>query len=69
MVLTTPSMVIPISDEVECYNKTTESWYKPGENGDHLSALNLALAFSDNITVYYDRSPDEGGKVRIVVVE
>ena len=69
MLLTTNSMVIPISDKVECYNKTTGDWFKPGEDGDHKAALNLALAFSDDITVYYDRSPEEGGKVRIVVVE
>ena len=69
MLLTTNSMVIPISDAVECYNKTTGDWFKPGEDGDHKAALNLALAFSDDITVYYDRSPEEGGKVRIVVVE
>ena len=50
-------------------NKTTGDWFKPGEDGDHKAALNLALAFSDDITVYYDRSPEEGGKVRIVVVE
>ena len=69
MLLTTNSMVIPISDAVECYNKTTGDWFKPGEDGDHKATLNLALAFSDDITVYYDRSPEEGGKVRIVVVE
>ena len=62
MLLTTNSMVIPISDKVECYNKTTGDWFKPGEDGDHKAALNLALAFSDDITVYYDRSPEEGGK-------
>ena len=69
MLLTTNSMVIPISDAVECYNKTTGAWYELGKDGDHKAALNLALAFSDDITVYYDRSPEEGGKVRIVVVE
>lgn len=69
MLLTTNSMVIPISDKVECYNKTTGAWYELGKDGDHKAVLNLALAFSDDITVYYDRSPEEGGKVRIVVVE
>ena len=69
MLLTTNSMVIPISDAVECYNKTTGAWYELGKDGDHKAALNLALAFSGDITVYYDRSPEEGGKVRIVVVE
>ena len=61
MLLTTNSMVIPISDKVECYNKTTGDWFKPGEDGDHKAALNLALAFSDDITVYYDRS-SRGGR-------
>lgn len=69
MVLTTNEIVLPISDQVECYNKSTGEWYKAeGENGNQ-EALKLALAFSNNLTVYYDRSPEQGGKVRIVVAE
>ena len=70
MTLTTNEMILPISDKVECYNKTTDQWYTIGEGEDgHKEALRLALAFSNNLTVYYDRSPEEGGKVRIVVAD
>lgn len=71
MTVTTPSMIIPIADNVQCYNEATGSWFAVGENPkdeDYIKALNLARAFSDRVTIYYDKSPDEGGKVRIVVV-
>ena len=69
MLLTTNEMVIPVSDQVECYNKATGQWYKAeGENG-HQEALKQILAFSNSLTVYYDRAPEQGGKVRIVVAE
>ena len=69
MTLTTGSMVLPVSDNVQCYNKATGEWYKAeGEDGSK-EALKLALAFSNNLTVYYDRSPEEGGKVRVIVAE
>ena len=47
-----------VSDHVQCYNSITESWFKD---------LASARAFSDNLTVYYDRGGKNGGKVRIVV--
>ena len=53
----------PIWKDVQCYNKATGKWYVPGYDG-----LALALAFSDNIAVYYDRAPEEGGKIRLVTV-
>ena len=69
MTLTTNSLIIPVADNVECYNKASEEWYKAeGEDGSR-EALKLALAFSNNLTVYYDRSPEEGGKVRVIVAE
>ena len=68
MTLTTNEMVLPISSQVQCYNKTTGQWYSVSE-GNYLENLKLALAFCDDITVYYDRSPDQGGKVRIVEVK
>ena len=34
---------------------------------DNFDALNAARAFSSTLTVYYDKSPDEGGKIRLVV--
>ena len=71
MTLTLPSMVLPIADNVQCYNKATETWFAVGEKAsdeDYKNALNLARAYSGTLTVYYDKSPDEGGKVRLVVV-
>lgn len=69
MTLTTNSLIIPVADNVECYNKASGEWYKAeGEDGSK-EALKLALAFSNNLTVYYDRSPEAGGKVRVVVAE
>lgn len=71
MTVTTNSMVIPISDRVMCYNETTKEWFSVGEgknNEDYVKALNLARAFSENVTIYYDKTPDQGGKVRLVVV-
>ncbi len=64
--VTTTDMVLPISDSVVCYNKTTKQWFAAE---DPMDALNQARAFSDNITIYYDRAPQDGGKVRVVVVE
>lgn len=49
-----------VAENVQCYNKTTQTWF---------ASLADARAFSDNLTVYYDRPVDEGGKVRIVVAE
>ena len=70
MTLTTPEMVLPISDQVQCYNKATGTWYTVGTDDEsHREALRLTLAFSNDLTVYYDRSPEEGGKVRVVVAE
>ena len=52
---------IPVAEKVECYNAPAQTWY----TGD--DPLTEARAFSDNLTVYYDRTPDQGGKVRVVV--
>ena len=71
MTVTTNSMIIPISDRVMCYNETTKEWFSVGEgknDEDYVKALNLARAFSENVTIYYDKTPDQGGKVRLVVV-
>lgn len=64
--VTTTDMVLPISEQVVCYNKTTGKWFTAE---DPMDALNQARAFSDNMTIYYDRTPEEGGKVRVVVVK
>ena len=49
-----------VSDKVQCYNSTTGQW---------LEDLETARAFAERLTVYYDRNANEGGKVRVVVVE
>lgn len=71
MTVTTPSMVLPISKRVMCYNSSTGEWFSVGDGSkeeNFVSALNLARAFSDRVTIYYDKEPDQGGKVRLVVV-
>ncbi len=49
---------IMVSKTVECYNKLNNTWF---------TALNDARAFSETLTVYYDRAPSEGGKIRMVI--
>ena len=46
-----------VSDEVACYNRVTDGWFE---------TLDEARAYSANLTVYYDRAPDQGGKIRVV---
>lgn len=58
--VTAGGMTLPIAGNVACYNKTTKKWF---------DSLNDARAYSDSLTVYYDKAPQEGGKVRLVVVE
>jgi len=52
------TMVVRVSADVQCYNALTGKWF---------ASLTDARAFSDNLSVYYDRTPAEGGKVRLVV--
>lgn len=58
--VTTGGMILPIAGNVVCYNSFTKTWF---------SSLNEARAYSDQLTIYYDKAPQEGGKVRVVVVE
>ena len=58
--VTAGGMILPIAGNVACYNSFTKSWFK---------SLDEARAYSDSLTVYYDRAPQDGGKVRVVVVE
>ncbi|MPM03275.1 hypothetical protein SDC9_49540 [bioreactor metagenome] len=61
MTLSTSDTVYPISDDVQCFNKASNVWLAPGEDG-----LEAALAFSNNLMVYYDKSPEQGGKIRLI---
>jgi len=51
----------PISEKVEIYISDGGVWLK-GESG-----LTRVLADGYDLTVYYDRSPSQGGQVRIIV--
>jgi hypothetical protein len=49
---------VPVWDGALCYNGAAKLWFK---------SLADARAFSDNLTVYCDRTPETGGKARIIV--
>lgn len=63
MTVTVAGVAYPVSKKVQCYNKTTKTWFIPGEEG-----MESARAYSDNLTLYYDRAPENGGKIRLIVV-
>lgn len=63
MTVTVAGVEWPISDKVQCYNKTTKTWFAPGEKG-----LEDIRAYADELDLYYDRPADEGGKIRMIVV-
>ena len=69
MMLTTNEMVLPISSQVQIYSEATGGWYTVSKDASAKNNLERALAFSNDMTVYYDRTPGEGGKVRIIVLE
>ncbi|WP_161845913.1 S-layer homology domain-containing protein [Pseudoflavonifractor sp. 524-17] len=56
-------ITFPVSEAVWCYNRTTGHWFSAG-----LAGLEEARSYSNTMTVYYDKSPESGGKIRIVTV-
>lgn len=64
--LSLPDMTLPISSKVVCYNKANQRWFTAE---DPMDALNQARAYAETMTIYYDKAPEDGGKVRMVVVE
>jgi hypothetical protein len=48
----------PVASNVQCYNSLGKTWF---------DSLDDARAFSETLTVYYDRAPSDGGKIRVVV--
>lgn len=52
-----------ISPSVQCYNKTSKTWYAPGKAG-----VEAARAYSDDLTLYFDRPADQGGKIRLIEI-
>lgn len=63
MTVTISGVTYPIAENVECYNRTTGLWFGTGAEG-----LAAARAYGESLSVYYDKSPSEGGKIRMVVV-
>ena len=63
MTVTVAGVAYPVSRQVQCYNKTTQTWFTPGKEG-----MESARAYSDSLTLYYDRPPENGGKIRLIVV-
>ena len=63
MTVTVAGTSYPVSEQVQCYNKTSKTWFTPGKEG-----MESARAYSDNLTLYYDRAPENGGKIRLIVV-
>lgn len=63
MTVTISGVTYPISDDVICYNKATGIPFGTGAEG-----LAAARAYGESLSVYYDKAPAEGGKIRMVVV-
>ena len=63
MTVTVNGVTYPIAQNVECHNKAAGSWFGNGAEG-----LNAARAYADTLTIYYDKAPSQGGKIRLVVV-
>lgn len=63
MTVTVNGVTYPVSQDVECYNKTTGNWFGTGSAG-----LNAARAYAETMTLYYDKAPAQGGKIRLIVV-
>lgn len=62
--VTVGGVTYPVSKTVECCNRKADSWFGAGDD-----ALNAARAYAETLTLYYDKDPAQGGKIRLVVVE
>lgn len=49
---------VPVSADVQCYNRSSKKWF---------ATLADARAFSETLTVYCDRTPETGGKARVII--
>jgi len=54
----------PIAGSVQCRNGATGVWFASGKDG-----VNAARAYSESLTLYYDKSPSQGGKIRLIEVK
>jgi len=51
---------VPVAKQVQCYSAASRTWFK---------SLDEARAYSNNLTVYYDKAPGQGAQIRVVVAE
>lgn len=60
--VTVGDTLYPLAANIDncCYNARSKTWF---------ASLDEALAYSDTLTVYYERPYSQGGKIRLVVVE
>lgn len=63
MTVTVAGITYNVSEDVQCYNKGTKTWFASGKAG-----MEAARAYADTLTLYYDRPADQGGKIRMIVV-
>lgn len=63
MTVTVAGVSYPVSAKVQVYNRTTKRWLATGQEG-----LEAARAYSDELTLWYDRAPADGGKIRMIVI-
>jgi hypothetical protein len=57
--VSTAEGLIPVAESVQAYIAETDTW----------TTLDAARAYSDSLTVYYNKTVAEGGQVRIVVAK
>lgn len=52
----------PLAADIDncCFNTISETWF---------DSLDAALAYASTLTVYYDKDPAQGGKIRLVAAE
>lgn len=66
------SVELPVWDGVQCYDARTSKWLdmqdRSGNDIPLLERLNEWLSASNDLTVWYDRDPGQGGKVRVIVL-
>ena len=60
--MTANGVTYPLAGNIDqcCFNAVSETWF---------DSLDDALAYASTLTLYYDKAPDQGGKVRLVVAK
>ena len=53
----------PIAKDVQIFDNADQSWFIPGITG-----LNEARTKAEKLSIFYDRDPSQGGKIRVVTI-